>query len=136
MDDDYTSDRLRNNKSSYIGGPLTPNHPAYKTVMKYDKRLARNEAIKKTLATIFFTPLSIACNVISILSRVAATFLSMGIPYGIYCGYKVFIQMREGISFFETTHRFFFIVFIVFPFAGLLLHVIFRRLYIFFGVRS
>jgi len=77
-----------------------------------------------TMAEVFFyTPLVLLLKAICAVTAIIGTVSAIGIPYGIYCIYKVITQINEGIQLSETTHKLGVGLFIIIPLGALFIHL-------------
>lgn len=101
-------------------------------INKYNKKLRRrNEVISSiihSLKYIFFTPLSIAANVTSIVFKIGGSITAIGIPYGIFCAYKTIEQLHAGVTFHDIKQTTFVCLFVIFPFAAFFFSLVFEKL--------
>lgn len=108
----YVSEKERREMQNYINN--------------YNKKLhKRNEVISSIahyVKYVFFTPLAIATNIISVIFKVCGSVASIGIPYGIYC-----IYINAGIAFGDIKPTTFVCLFI-FPFIAFALSLLFEKL--------
>lgn len=109
----YVSEKERREMQNYINN--------------YNKKLhKRNEVISSIahyVKYVFFTPLAIATNIISVIFKVGGSVASIGIPYGIYCVY-----LNEGIAFGDIKQTTFVCSFVIFPFIAFALSLLFEKL--------
>lgn len=105
---------------------------AEKSVKRERKIYERNQEIARCFRVVFFTPLSIAFNVISIVAKLIGSIASIGMPYGVYCIYKVYISLKGGMAFSQIHSMMFVWLFIALPVAAFLIHFIADKLHHYF----
>ena len=97
----------------------------------YNKKLhKRNEVISNIahyVKYVFYTPLAIATNIISVIFKIGGSVASIGIPYGVYCVYKTIVQLKAGIAFEDIKQTTFVCLFIIFPFIAFALSLLFEK---------
>jgi len=86
------------------------------------KKIACQKNIMKVIKGIIFLPLSIGIYVVALVARLIGTITSIGLPYGIYCVYKVVRQLQEGIALAEIDETVLVIVFFIIPFGGFVIY--------------
>ena len=97
----------------------------------YAEKEARKQkwlAVWHTIAFVLFTPFVIAFDIISKLLRAGGCFMSIGLPFGLYCLYKAFLQWRAGVPLCDISQTTFIGLFVIIPFAALALSVVLEKL--------
>lgn len=114
----YVSERERREMQNYINN--------------YNKKLHKRNEVLSSIAHyvkyVFYTPLAIATNIISVIFKVGGSVASIGIPYGIYCVYKTIVQLKTGIAFGDIKQTTFVYLFVIFPFIAFALSLLFEKL--------
>lgn len=114
----YVSERERREMQNYINN--------------YNKKLHKRNEVLSSIAHyvkyVFYTPLAIATNIISVIFKVGGSVASIGIPYGIYCVYKTIVQLKTGIAFGDIKQTTFVCLFVIFPFSAFALSLLFEKL--------
>ena len=99
----YVSERERREMQNYINN--------------YNKKLHKRNEVLSSIAHyvkyVFYTPLAIATNIISVIFKVGGSVASIGIPYGIYCVYKTIVQLKTGIAFGDIKQTTFVCLFVI-----------------------
>ena len=88
------------------------------------RALYMEDAIVKGLRFVTFTPLSLLCKLIAIITKILGYISIAGFFYGGYCVYMVIKQQNEGVPLSEATHTLRAILFIALPFVLLLTHLL------------
>jgi len=91
--------------------------------------------VKEALRYALFAPLSIVFKIVSFATVFIGSISAIGIPYGLYSGYRVFIQLRNGVSFAEATHKWFVGLFVILPVIAFLIHFLVDKLIDYFEYR-
>ena len=78
----------------------------------------RQEDIACVVKNILFTPIILAANLLSMLTKGCGTLLAFGLPYGIYCAYKAVMQLRSGVAISEISGTKSIIWFLLMPFVA------------------
>lgn len=114
----YVSERERREMQNYINN--------------YNKKLHKRNEVLSSIAHyvkyVFYTPLAIATNIISVIFKVGGSVASIGIPYGIYCVYKTIVQLKAGIAFGDIKQTTFVCLFVISPFIAFALSLLFEKL--------
>jgi len=103
-----------------------------KYVNRYDKKLRRNNSIISSIAQsikyVVYTPLTIAANVVSVVFRIGGSITAIGIPYGLYCGYKTIVLLNAGVALEDIKQTTFVCLFLIFPFTAYAISLAFQKL--------
>ena len=113
----YVSEEEHKRMQEYI------NEYTKKRLRKRERRLK----IVHTIKYIFYMPLSIAANVLSVLFKIAGSIASIGIPYGMYCLYKIILQLSNEVALSDINEAHFVFPFFLFPFIAFALSAIFEK---------
>ena len=70
------------------------------------------------MRAVFFPPLSIGFRVVSVICKLLGIITAIGLPYGIYCAYRVALQLYNGVPFGEVEQIQFVFLFLIFPFIA------------------
>ena len=84
--------------------------------------------ILKAFIYIFFAASSVALKGLSFISFFIGGISALGIPYGIYCVYKVITQINENTPLSEATHKWGIYLFIALPFVAFLIRFLADKL--------
>lgn len=103
---------------------------------KDDKKDEILNTIKETSLKIICTPLSIVFHLLWIISTIAVRIASVGMIYGIYKAYKVYGDVKSGVSFMSSSNLESAVFFILLPFLVGILSYILSRLSDFLDLRS
>lgn len=79
------------------------------------------------LRYVFFTPLSIAANVVAVLSKFAGGILAVGMPYGAYRLYRAVVEIAGGAKF-NDVEMWAVWLFVVTPFIAFLVDFVFSKI--------
>lgn len=103
---------------------------------KIERRSRITQSISNTLKYIFFKPLSIATMIISVVAKFCGFILALGMPYGLYCLYKVIEQIINNQPLGEENYVLFVLLFVLSPFIAYALNFLFEKLSDFFSDNS
>ena len=78
---------------------------------------ARRKSVLRFFKFVFFTPLIIALNIMGFVFKACGSIVAIGFPYGLWCVYKVIMQLREGIAFADISQTTFVYLFVIAPFV-------------------
>lgn len=87
--------------------------------LEEEKMIRRYEIfdkIKETLLGIICTPLAIFSNIVLMISLIAIKITAIGMFYGIYKSYKVYVDFKNGVSFMESQNLGSAVLFLLLPF--------------------
>lgn len=105
---------------------------AQEYINKYNKKIRKeNEFINKiidALKYIFFTPLSIATELLSIILKFIGSVTAMGIPYGVYCLYKTIVLLKQNIPLNDIKQFNYALTFLLCPFISFAMSLMFEKL--------
>lgn len=65
---------------------------------KMNKRNAILSGISDFIKYVFYAPLSIATSVMSAFFKFCGTIFAIGMPFGLYCVYKIIVELSRGIA--------------------------------------
>lgn len=105
-------------------------------IKKLDRRIEIMDKIKETILGIICTPLGIFSKIILILSLISIRVTAIGMFYGIYKSYKVYVDLKNGIPFFESQNLGIAILFLLLPFIMGIISYILSLLTDFFKFHS
>jgi hypothetical protein len=94
--------------------------------------MSETKKLKGVFALYSGMPLSIAFNVIAIVAKLIGSVASIGMPYGVYCIYKVVVSLKSGMEFSQIHQVTFVWLLVVLPIAAFFLHFIADKLYHYF----
>ena len=101
-------------------------------INKYNKKMKKKDRIIGNIIHavkyVFYTPLSIATNVVAVVFKIGGSLTAIGMPYGLYCAYKMIVQMRTGMKISEIEQTTFVCLFVIFPFTAFALSLAFQKL--------
>lgn len=89
------------------------------------KRSERKESFLRFLCFVVCSPISIAFKGLAFITKLVSVLLSIGLPYGAYCAYRVVRDMMNGVDLFEASHFKGLLIFMAFPFLGFALSYLF-----------
>ncbi len=94
-------------------------------IKKLDRRIEIIDKIKETALGIICTPLGIFSKIILMLSLISIRVTAIGMFYGVYKSYKVYVDLKNGIPFFESQNLGIAILFLLLPFImGIISYVL------------
>jgi hypothetical protein len=94
-------------------------------IKKLDRRIEIMDKIKETALGIICTPLGIFSKIILMLSLISIRVTAIGMFYGVYKSYKVYVDLKNGIPFFESQNLGIAILFLLLPFImGIISYVL------------
>ena len=85
-------------------------------IKKLDRRIEVMDKIKETVLGIICTPLGIFSNLMLMLSSIAIKVTVIGMFYGVYKAYKVYVDLKSGIPFLESQNLGSAVLFLLLPF--------------------
>lgn len=85
-------------------------------IKKLDRRIEVMDKIKETVLGIICTPLGIFSNLMLMLSSIAIKVTAIGMFYGVYKAYKVYVDFKSGIPFLESQNLGSAVLFLLLPF--------------------
>jgi len=78
----------------------------------------QKKRIVRGFKLVFLPPISIGLSVVAFVCKLIGMITSIGLPYGVYCTYKVVVQLYNGTPFSETAEGNFAILFMIVPFTA------------------
>jgi len=118
------------NEISYVSE--TDRREMQNYINKYDKKLRKNNNVLLSIAMsikyVVYTPLAIAANAVSLVFKICGSITAIGIPYGLYCGYKTIKLLSAGVSWGDIKQTTFVCLFVIFPFTAYTISLIFQKL--------
>lgn len=110
----------------YLGDlPEEKKRKLRKQLIKENRRAEILDKIKSTILGIVCTPLNIFFRFLFILSTIAVRISSIGLFYGIYKVYKVYVDLKSGMNFLESPNLESAIILLMLPFLFGILSYIF-----------
>lgn len=94
------------------------------------------DKIKETVLGIICTPLGIFSNLMLMLSSIAIKVTSIGMFYGVYKSYKVYVDLKNGIPFLESQNLESAALFLILPFIMVVISYVLSWLTAFFKFHS
>lgn len=91
---------------------------------KKEIRKEKFKRIGKFFASILFPPFEITLNAMHVILKILGGLLSIGLPYGIYCIYKMIVTYQSGVSILEMEHYGGAMLFGILPFIAFALAMI------------
>lgn len=85
-------------------------------IKKLDRRIEVMDKIKETVLGIICTPLGIFSNLMLMLSSIAIKVTAIGMFYGVYKAYKVYVDLKSEIPFLESQNLGSAVLFLLLPF--------------------
>jgi hypothetical protein len=83
--------------------------------------------LKCFLKCVVYSPLAIFCRIIAIVSKLAGTLSAICMPYGLYCIYKLILEIKSGVAFSQSENLFEIAAFVIFPFIAFGLYYLFDK---------
>lgn len=105
-------------------------------IKKLDRRIEIMDKIKETVLGIICTPLGIFSNLMLMLSSIAIKVTSIGMFYGVYKSYKVYVDLKNGIPFLESQNLESAALFLILPFIMVVISYVLSWLTAFFKFHS
>ena len=105
-------------------------------IKKLDRRIEIMDKIKETGLGIICTPLGIFSNLMLMLSSIAIKVTSIGMFYGVYKSYKVYVDVKNGIPFLESQNLESAALFLILPFIMVVISYVLSWLTAFFKFHS
>jgi len=112
---------------------MTPEEIARRNeyLRKREKRERIKDEIGHGFCVVFCSPLSIALRLLAIVSKVIGYMSSLGLIYGVYCGYKVIEAWNKGMEINNSNVKNIFI-FLLLPFAAYFIFYVSDKLSFYF----
>ena len=95
----------------------------------YEENSYRKKSeIIQGIKIVLFSPLIIMFKLLSVVFKIIGGIFSVGLPYGIYCLYKVIEKLYEGVQYYQIKEAVYMHIFFVLPFVAFLVHFICDRI--------